>query len=134
MVVLAAARVVVLGVRFERWRDSLGLGGDETRDVQARARRLAIHVERAAARLPGSSKCLPQAVALSWMLRSRALAHRLVVAVRPQDSRGEADDLHAMIACGNRIVLGNLPGPWVWVLVLPSQAANAPVTSLSQLQ
>lgn len=50
---------------------------------------------------------------LSWQLRRRAIAHRVVLAVRPPAMRGNDDTLHAWVECGDTIVLGELPGPWL---------------------
>lgn len=113
------ARLLVRHARFGSWRGRLGLAGSADPAQELMAQRLAHHVERAASRLPGISKCLPQAMALSWMLRRRGIAHRIALLVRPETLRGGADDLHAMVYCGNHTVLGKLPGPWIETLVLP---------------
>jgi len=115
MVLLCRARLLVAMVPLARWRGTLGLAGEARDDDGGEARRLAIHVERAAARLPFHTKCLVRAMALSWLLRPRAIPHALVIAVRPQAARGGDDDLHAWIEHGGRIVLGDLPGPWLEV-------------------
>jgi len=82
------------------------------------ARRLAADVEWAAKRMPGTVKCLPQAMALSWMLRRRGIVHAAIIAVRPNSLRGSPDDLHAWIEVGGQRVIGDLPGPWVETLRL----------------
>ena len=122
MALLVLARALVRLARFAGWRSRLGWPGSADADQQALARRLARHVERAAARLPGTSKCLPQAMTLSWMLRARHVPHSVALMVRPQAARGGADDLHAMVRCGENAVLGNIPGPWIETLVLPFSA------------
>lgn len=119
MVLVAIARLLVRHVRFARWRARLGLAGSADPAKELRARRLARHVERAAGRLPGTSKCLPQAMALSWMLRRHHIPHSMALMARPASARGGVDDLHAMVLCNNKIILGNLPGPWIEMLVLP---------------
>ncbi len=119
MALLLFARLLVRWARFDTWRSRLGWPGASDADQQMLARRLARHVERAATRLPGTSLCLPQAMALSWMLRAWRVPHSVVLMVRPQAARGGADDLHAMIRCGRDVVLGNIPGPWIETLVLP---------------
>jgi hypothetical protein len=58
-------------------------------------------------------------MALSWMLRRRAIPHRLAMAARPAGQRGGADDLHAWVEASGIIVLGELPGPWIVVESLP---------------
>ena len=119
MALLAIARLLVRQARFDRWRSRLGLAGVADPEQALLARQLGRHVERAASRLPGISKCLPQAMALSWMLRARRIPHSVVLMVRPEAARGGSDDLHAMVRCGSRILLGNIPGPWIETLVLP---------------
>ena len=119
MLALVWSRLLVRRVKFARWRGALGLAGEADPAQQQDALLLGRHVERAAARLPGTAKCLPQALALSWMLRRRGIAHRVVLMVRPRQQRGGIDDLHAMVHCGARVALGELPGPWIETLVLP---------------
>ena len=122
LVLLLLARAMVRCLRFAVWRARLGWSGAADLTQEQLAQQLGRHVERAAARLPGTSKCLPQAMALSWMLRSRRVPHRLELMVRPQQARGGLDDLHAMVRCNRRTVLGHLPGPWIELLVLPFTA------------
>ena len=119
MALLAIARFLVRYARFAGWRTRLGLPGSANSAQELVAQRLGRHVERAARRLPGTSKCLPQAMALSWMLRARRIPHSVVLMVRPAAQRGGLDDLHAMVRCTDAIVMGNLPGPWIETLVLP---------------
>lgn len=116
MVRLVRAWWLVNKVPFARWKGRLlSKQADQTPDPAqiAESRRLAIHVERAAARLPFATRCLPRALALSAMLRARNLPHRLVVAARPAEDRQGQDDLHAWIESGTERVLGDLPGPWL---------------------
>lgn len=109
---LVAARLRVARGGFGHWRDRLGLAGQAAGDQLAEAHRLARHVDRAAGRLPIKLLCLPRAMALSAMLRRRALPHEVVIAARPRGARGGEDDLHAWVECGGETVLGALPGPW----------------------
>lgn len=99
---LLVAMAVVRFVPFGSWSGNAATaayGKERTSPREggeiAEAMRLARHVERAASRLPIETKCLPRGLALSGMLRRRAIAHRLCIAVRPAGSRGGADDLHA---------------------------------------
>ena len=119
MVLLAIARALVRHARFAMWRPRLGFAGTADPAEMISARKLGRHVERAANRLPGTSKCLPQAMALSWMLRRRHIPHQVVLMARPASARGGVDDLHAMVRCADEIIIGNLPGPWIEMLVLP---------------
>lgn len=117
MVLLCLARVLIALVPLRRWRGSLGLAkacnADAARDAQL-VRTLAGHVERGASRLPFSTRCLPRAMALSWMLRLAGVPHAVIFSVRPQSLRDGADDtLHARLEAGGACVLGDLPGPWI---------------------
>jgi hypothetical protein len=108
-------------MKFERWRPTLGWAdqrssGPDTNEPV----RLAAHVEWAAKLVPFSSKCLPRAMALSWMLRKRRIGHALVFAVRPNEMRGSPDDLHAWVEVAGKIAIGYAPGPWVETLRLGS--------------
>lgn len=117
---LALARTLVGLVPFARWRNRLGWHGEADRLQFDLARLLAAHVEYGAGRIGLPVKRLPRAMALSWMLRRRGIAHRLVVAARPQaDREGASDALHAWVESRGRIVLGELAGPWIEVLNLP---------------
>ncbi|MBS3928923.1 MAG: lasso peptide biosynthesis B2 protein [Sphingomonadales bacterium] len=102
------------------WRRSLGPSPVlASRSDPVAARHLAAQIERAAWRLPFTVKCLPQAIVLSWQLRRRAIAHRVVLAVRPPAMRGSDNILHAWVECGDAIVLGELPGPWLQIYPPP---------------
>jgi len=89
MALLGAARLAVAVVPFRLWRGSLGLATDRLPgpDEQTEAVRLARHVERAAMRLPFATRCLPRAMALSWLLRRADVAHAVIFAVRPAPLR-----------------------------------------------
>ena len=113
MLVLAA-RLLIAALPFRFWRERLGGRASAAQPADAEAaRRLAAQVERAAWRLPLVVKCLPQAMALSWLLRAAGMPHTLVFAVRPPGHRDGSDDLHAWVEVADRIVLGDLPGPWL---------------------
>ncbi len=110
---LCLARLAVAWLPFSLWRGWLGLNGPAVPDAASEALRMALHVERAATRLPFPTLCLPRAMALSWVLLRRGIAHQLVIAARPAGQRGGTDDLHAWVEAGGQIVLGALPGPWL---------------------
>ena len=113
---LARARVEIAILPFARWRRSLGYdrdGGDK-----AEARLWASHVEWAARLVPVKVMCLPQAMALSRLLRQRRIGHALIFAVRPRDMREGADALHAWVELDGEKIIGDLPGPWVETLRL----------------
>jgi hypothetical protein len=137
MVLLCAAQLAVKLVPFRYWRLTLGrigpvdgLAGPNNANADGSAvlaRRMAVHVERGAARLPFSTKCLPRAMALCWLLRSARIAYFLRIAVRPAASRppknsvnppSRGDSLHAWVECENTTIIGALPGPWLVVLTV----------------
>lgn len=123
MALLSWAQLIVRWLPFNRWRGSLGLSEDEG-GSRAEARLLAAAVQRAAARLPFTTKCLPRAMALSWMLRREGIAHAVVIAVRPERFRGSNDDLHAWVEMGGTKLIGDLPGPWLESARLASNAVR----------
>jgi len=114
MAALCWARLMVAALPFDRWRDTLG-GTSKGGSIEA-ACRFAGHVDWAARLLPFSTKCLPRAMALSWILRSRGIGHCVVFAVRPAELRGADDQLHAWVEIGGETILGDLPGPWIEAL------------------
>lgn len=111
LVLLAAARLLVAGVRFRRWRGLLGHPGQRAllHDVMVCRldRYLARVVERASTYLPFETKCLPRAMALHWMLARRARPAELVLAVLAGSGRGGAlDDLHAWVELDEQVLIG----------------------------
>jgi len=124
MALLSWAWLLVATVPFDRWRGSLGLAANEdTADRQLiDAQRSATYIEWAARLLPIHIKCLPRAMALSWILRRKRISHVVVFAVRPEELRGSNDDLHAWVEVGREKVIGNLPGPWLETLRLGTGA------------
>lgn len=124
---LIRARVTVSAVPFARWRNSLGLSSQaaiNSLDVSLKvARRLAGQVERAAVRLPLSTKCLPRAAALSWILRRKRIAHAVVFAVRPKGLQ-DKDSLHAWVEVGGAKIIGELDGPWIETLRLGDEVRS----------
>lgn len=106
---LALARLLIAFVRFSRWRRWLGVPGripPQPDRTPGEAHRLARVVERGVYRLPGTSRCLPQALALAWMLRRRRWRPVIVIAVVPGHARGTLDDLHAWVELAGEILIG----------------------------
>jgi hypothetical protein len=126
MVLVAAAQALVALVPFARWCERIGAVASSNGPIAldaaelARARWHADRVRAAARRLPGSPRCLPQAIALTWLLREEQIAWVLRIAARPLAARDQAADepLHAWVQCGGEVVLGELPGPWLVVVSL----------------
>ena len=126
--ILAAQSILGIGENEEEaspadWRASSARGGDRlgyvNSDIKADpagARKLAADVEWAARRLPFGTKCLPRAMALSWMLRGKSLPNTVVIAVRPNQLRQSPDALHAWVEVEGETILGELPGPWIETL------------------
>lgn len=114
MMRLCRACLLVAFIPFHRWRHGLGFAGEKPGTFEvARARRLAADLEWGARRLPFSTKCLPRAMALSWMLRNKTISHSVIVAVRPPELRESPDALHAWVEVAGQAILGDLPGPWI---------------------
>ena len=120
MAALCVARAVVAALDFKRWRRTLGgtAAGQTSGLLAAEAQRAAAHVEWAARLLPFSTKCLPRAIALSWILRAKSIGHTVVFAVRPAAERGSDDQLHAWVEMAGKTIIGDLPGPWIETLRL----------------
>jgi hypothetical protein len=118
MVLLCWASLIVRFLPFHLWSKSLGGVEAAMPAALAEAGRAAGPVERGASRLPFSVKCLPQAMALSWLLRRKRIGHAVVIAVRPAALRNSADALHAWVDVAGTKVIGDLPGPWVETLRL----------------
>lgn len=113
LALLALARMLVAFVPFSRWRRQLGESVspgpyDPALQLPSNlpARRLARAVERAAARLPGESRCMPKAMALQWLLARRGLGAILYIGVRPGHARGGIDDLHAWVVRDGEVLIG----------------------------
>ena len=68
-------------------------------------RRAARIVRRVARHVPFSAVCLPQAMALQWMLRRRGIGSRLIFGAR-RKANGMGLDFHAWLTVGGRCVIG----------------------------
>lgn len=123
MTALGLARFLIRFVPLGRWRRTLGLAsGDRGGGALAEARQIARQVERGAERLPFETVCLPRAMAMSWILRRRKIAHALVFAARPAHRRDDEHALHAWIEVNGSKVIGDEPGPWIETLRLGDSA------------
>lgn len=113
MAALAAARIMVRWVPFSLWRRVLGQVVEQPTDRTAMGSSdlalacfLARRVERAAQRLPGTSKCLPQAMALQWLMRRAGMPSRLVIALHRHD-RASEHTFHAWVEIGGNMLIGH---------------------------
>lgn len=110
---LATARVLVNFVPMARWRKWLcpraAPAGTGIGIGPAEAHLLAHAVERAARRLPGEYLCLPQALALLWMLRRRRSNGNLVIGM--DATATEPGGLHAWVEYdGDMLIGGDVSG------------------------
>lgn len=115
MLALVLAKAVIATIGFARWRNWLGPpsgGAAGATHANATSFALAQAVERASARLPFETKCLPRAIALHWLLRRRNLPSRLVIAALPSGARGAVETLHAWVEVGDRILIGAIDLPY----------------------
>lgn len=123
MALLAAARVLIRFVPMGRWQHLLGdrqaadeatvkvneSSGDLPANDADRVRACVAAVRRASWHMPASI-CLPQAIALQWMLSRRSIASSLNIGILPSARRGTRDDLHAWVVWADRVVLGDSGG------------------------
>lgn len=111
---LMIARLLIAAVALRRWRGSLGAVArqPDAADAMALASLLCRHVERAALRLPMETKCLPRAMALSWMLRRRSIAHAAVFGVRHSGAAPDTDALHAWIEIAGQTLPAGSDHSW----------------------
>ncbi len=122
---LCLARLLIGFMRFERWRHWLGSTAHAPTPVSTSvldsvsatvfasdnaaprmAHYLARVIERANNHLPRPVKCLPQAMALHWMLHRRNFATQIVIAALPAGYRKGRDDLHAWVETSGEILIG----------------------------
>lgn len=126
MAFILVARFLVARIRFGSWRSLLGevSGLDEamfpapSKLEAASARRCAHAVRRGAARLPGTL-CLPQAMALLWMLLLRRMRATLLMGVADRGARyGRLADLHAWVEFDGSALLDDGGGHYRVLLCL----------------
>lgn len=111
MVLLVVARFLVRAVPLGWWRATLGRIGNaaDTGCHSTSANRMALAVNQAAERLPGTYVCLPRAMALQWMLRRRRCPSALVFGVERNAGHKMSHLLHAWVESGGRVILGDDP-------------------------
>lgn len=118
---LATARLLVRLVPLHIWRGSVGAvrrgDGSSNSEAAARdwsrlsedarriARALARTVERACRWLPGTSRCLPKAVALQWLMRWHRIPATTVIAFKIGDRSGP-DAYHAWVELDGEMLIG----------------------------
>lgn len=136
VVLLLVARFLVRFIPFSRWRGSLGVVVEGLHAPAAalsapdpaqlrEALRLGRCVMRAAERLPGESRCLPQAMALQWAMKRSGISSDLIIAIHAQDREAE-HAYHAWVEHGGEILIGHCePADYRRVLTI-SQGHAAP--------
>lgn len=116
MAFVALARFFVRFVPLPRWRNTVGdlveAGAALTvrsapleRGVRNAVQSAVNQIDRACLRLPGTSRCLPRAIALGWLLRKRSLPLLTVIAFSKVDRTGE-DAYHAWVECNGEMLIG----------------------------
>ena len=78
------------------------IGHTPVRQLPRRAARI---VRKVARHVPFPAVCLPQAMALQWMLRRRGIASRLIFGAR-RKAEGTGLDFHAWLTVGGKCVIG----------------------------
>ena len=110
---LLLARLLVKYVPMRHWRRRLvtaeepGFAGVRLPRAPERRlpRKVARVVGRVARHMPFPAVCLPQAMALQWMLRRREVESRLVLGARRSANR-PGMDFHAWLTVGGECVIG----------------------------
>ena len=124
---LVLARLLVAHVPMRRWSSRLGMeaapaprpgtpsarpdqegraGPPEPAAGQAVSREVGRIVRKVARRLPFRTVCLPQAIAVQWMLRRRGIRSRLIFGVRRGTTPAAALQYHAWVNVGGDTVIG----------------------------
>lgn len=124
-ILLCVARLLVAGVRPAWWAAAIGkrvapgaallqhlpvtnadAAGDRPRAAWSQLAGTARLVERAATKLPGVTKCLPRAIVVQWLLRSKGIDSILVIAVHAND-RSKEHGFHAWVEHRGNVVIGD---------------------------
>lgn len=112
MVMLVCARILVRYVPWAYWKKSLGQNepdrahaGDYRAELP-RAEYWVGRIHRASGRLPGVTKCLPQAIVLQWIMAGVGLPSDLIIAVHRHDREG-THALHAWVETRGTMLIGN---------------------------
>lgn len=122
MALLALARLLIRFVPFARWSRWLGESGPVSTGPAtetpadpgaapppATVRACVAAVRRASWRLP-ASLCLPQAMALQWMLARRGTYSAVIIGFLPFGARNSPDALHAWVELDGVTILGDSGG------------------------
>ncbi len=122
MVFLALARILIRFVPLSRWTRFLGESGPvagvtgennstgtDAPSLPNGVRACVAAVRRASWRMPGSI-CLPQAIALQWMLSRRDIGSTIIVGFLPLAVRTQPDALHAWVEFETVPILGDSAG------------------------
>lgn len=141
---LISAKFLVRYIQLGTWRSTLGdlvsaeepappaelAPADSARvETNIEAGRLARSVFRASQRIPGHTKCLPQAVALQWMLKRRSITSSLVIAAikAPTEASkvGVIDPFHAWVERDEVMIIGRCDREMYQAIMTLSQGKPA---------
>jgi hypothetical protein len=120
---LAAAKLVVTALPFERWRRVLqraprAAAGPAPEHL--RVAELVWAVDRVSARFPQALTCLPRAIATRWMMEHRRWPATLEIGVR-RDAQGKFE-AHAWVEHEGRVIMGDVPHLETYVKLPPVPA------------
>lgn len=113
---LALARLLIIFVPFRSWRKLIGVNFDQTSPMRGQLRATPADIERArgigrrvkncAARLPFRAVCLPQAMAVRWMLALRGIQAQLFIGARRSRNDEAQFAFHAWLMLEGACVSG----------------------------
>lgn len=104
---LAAARAIVRATSLEGLRAKTGASRRPVVTGSDRnARFWAGRIQRAAMRLPGESKCLPQALALHWLLGREGIDSQIAIAIHKTERESD-HAFHAWLECDGEVLVGH---------------------------
>lgn len=102
---LIRARIRVRLSSLEQLRGSVQKIRQDHSDRSGEAQFWAGRIARAASRLPDESKCLPQALALHWLLAERGISSRIAIAIH-QTEREADHAYHAWLDHDGEMLVG----------------------------
>jgi len=110
MILLGAARLLIMLIPIRYWRASLGqptaLRSSFSMAHDPAVRSVTRAVRRAAGWLPLSLACLPRAMTVQWMLARRRIPSVFIIGLAEATDVRQAPPLHAWVEAGGRVVIG----------------------------
>ena len=123
---LLVARILVQYVPMRFWRYHVDTSADSTPAPLRVPRKVGWIVRKVARRLPFRARCLPQAMAVQWMLRRRAIRSRLVFGARRGTAPKTTLEFHAWLIAGGECVIGGQEVETFTVLPPPEAVCGGP--------